>query len=130
MFKGEEKEMITVNEWANIKILREKGSSIKQIARILKMSRNTVRKALRNESFKDYAGSKKTEASKSKSNVAAYHEKILKMLIKDKFIGSRIFAELKKIGYGGSKTAFYEYLAKVKGSVNLSKLSMRYEINC
>jgi len=126
MFKGE-REMITVDEWSSIRILKEKGNSIKQIARSLKVSRNTVRKALRSESFKDYAGSGKTELSKSKSAVAAYHEKILKMLVKDKFIGSRILSELKKLGYTGSKTAFYEYLAKVKGSVNLSKISMRYE---
>jgi transposase len=119
--------MITVDEWASIRVLKEKGNSIKQIAKILKMSRNTVRKVLRSESFKDYAGGTKTEVSRSRSKAAAYHEKILEMLVKDKFIGSRILNELKKIGYSGSKTSFYEYLAKVKGSVSLSKLSMRYE---
>jgi transposase len=123
----EKKEMINVEEWASIKILKEKGNSIKQIAKILKMSRNTVRKALRNASFKDYAGNTETELPKSRSNVAAYHEKILEMLVKKKFIGSRIFIELGKDGYSGSKTAFYEYLAKIKGSINLSKLSQRYE---
>jgi len=59
--------------------------------------------------------------------VAAYHEKILEMLIKDKFIGSRTFVELGKIRYSGSKTSFYEYFAKVRGSVNISKLCQRYE---
>jgi len=119
--------MITVEEYASIKILWEKGNKIKQIAKILKVSRNTVRKALRNTSFKDYAGSRKTELPKSRSNVAAYHEKILRMLIKDKFIGSRIFDEVVKVGYKGSRTAFYDYLKKVKGSVNISKLTQRYE---
>jgi len=119
--------MITVDEWASIRVLKEKGNSIKQISKILKMSRNTVRKVLRSESFKDYAGSGRTELARSKSAVAAYHDKILEMLIKDKFIGSRILTEIKKLGYDGSKTAFYEYLSRLRSSVNLSKLSMRYE---
>lgn len=127
MFKGEKKEMISVDEYASIKILHKKGNGIKQIAKILKMSKNTVRKALRSDSFKGYIGDKKDNILKSKSSVAVYHEKILEMLIKDKFIGSRIFDELVKIGYKGSKTSFYEYFAKVKGSVNISKLCQRYE---
>ena len=119
--------MITVDEWASIRVLKEKGNSIKQIAKILKMSRNTVRKVLRSESFKDYGGSKKTEITRSKSKAASYHEKILEMLVRDKFIGSRILIEIKKLGYDGSKTSFYEYLSRLRSSVNLSKLSMRYE---
>jgi len=87
--------MITVDEWASIRVLKEKGNSIKQIAKILKMSRNTVRKVLRSESFKDYGGSKKNEIVRSKSKAAAYHEKILEMLIKDKFIGQEYLQRLK-----------------------------------
>lgn len=119
--------MIRVDEWASIKILWEKGNSIKKISKLLKMSRNTVRKALRNESFKEYAGEEKSELFKSRSNAAAFHEKILEMLVKEKFIGSRMFIELGKIGYNGSKTAFYDYLRKLKGEVNISKISQRYE---
>ncbi len=86
MFK-EGKGMLTLDEWASIKILREKGHGIKEISRLLKMSKNTVRKALRSDSFKEYSGDKKDDILKSRSNVSAYHEKILEMLIKDKFIG-------------------------------------------
>jgi transposase len=126
MFKGE-KEMITLEEWASIKILSEKGHGIKKISKLLKVSRNTVRKALRSGSFKDYAGKTNSGLPKSRSNVAKFHEKILEMLVKDKFIGSRIFIELEKLGYDGSKTAFYDYLRKIKGEVNISKISLRYE---
>jgi len=119
--------MISVDEWASIKILWEKGHGIKKISKLLKMSRNTIRKALRNRSFKDYVGSEKRGLSKSRSKVAAYHEKILEMLVKQKFIGSRIFIEISKLGYSGSKTAFYDYLARIKGEVNISKISQRYE---
>ena len=38
--------MIIVNEWASIRILSEKGHSLKKISKLLKMSRNTVRKAI------------------------------------------------------------------------------------
>jgi len=126
MFKGE-KEMIRVDEWASIKIPWEKGHSIKKISKILKLIRNTVRKVLRYKSFKEYAGNKKNDLSKSRSNVSKFHELILKMLVKDRFIGSRILIELSKAGYSGSKTAFYDYLAKLKDEVNLSKISQRYE---
>ncbi len=40
-----------------------------------------------------------------------------------------IFIELRKLGYSGSKTAFYDYLRRLKGQVNISKLSLRYETN-
>jgi len=118
--------MITVNEWASIKILSEKGHSIKKISRLLKMSRNTVRKAIRSQGYKEYAGREKS-VIKSRSNVAKYHDHIIRMLIKDRLIGSRIFNELIAIGYKGSKTAFYDYLRKIKGGLNLSKISTRYE---
>jgi len=118
--------MITVDEWASIRVLKDKGNSIKQIAKILKMRRNTVRKVLRSESSKDYGGNKKNEIARSKSKAAAYHEKILEMLIKDKFIGSRILTEIKKLGYGGSKTSFYEYLSRLK--LKCKSLQVEYEI--
>ena len=127
MFKGEKKEMITLDEWASIKILLEKENMIKKIPKLLEMSRNTVRKALRNASFKDYANGTKTETSGSHLNVASYHEKILEMLVKEKFIGSRIFIELGSLNNKGSKTAFYDYLAIIKDRVNLLKLSQRDE---
>ncbi len=113
--------MLTLYEWASIKILKEKGHGIKEISRLLKMSKNTVRKALRSDSFKEYSGDNKDDVLKSRSNVSAYHEKILEMLIKDKFIGSRIFIEIRKLGYSGSKTAFYDYLRRLKGQVNILK---------
>ena len=118
--------MITVNEWASIRILSEKGHSIKKISRLLKMSRNTVRKAIRSQGYKDYSGGEKP-VTKSRSEVAKYHDHIIKMLIKDHYIGSRIFNELISIGYKGSKTAFYDYLRRIKGGLNLSKISTRYE---
>ena len=118
--------MITVDEWASIRILSKKGHGIKKISRLLKISRNTVRKAMRSQSYKGYTGREKS-GPKSRSEVAKYHDQILKMLIKDRFIGSRIFTELNAIGFTSSKTAFYDYLRRIKGGLNLSKISQRYE---
>jgi len=125
MFKGG-REMITVEEWASIRILNKKGHGIKKVSKLLKISRNTVRKAMRSQSYKGYTGRGKS-GPKSRSEVAKYHDHIIKMLIKDRFIGSRILNELKAIGFTGSKTAFYDYLRGIKGGLSISKISQRYE---
>ena len=119
--------MITMNdEWASMRILSEKGHGVKKISRLLNISRNTVRKAIRSPGYKEYSGGEKP-VTKSRSEVAKYHDHIIRMLIKDRYIGSRILNELIAIGYKGSKTAFYDYLRRIKGGLNLSKISTRYE---
>lgn len=116
--------MIKVEEWTTIRLLKEKGYSIRRIALTLHISRNTVRKAIRKGSFREYSyGNHK----KSKSRVAKYHNEIIEMILNKKFIGSRIIEELKKKGYSGSPTAYYDYVRKIKCSINLSKISERYE---
>ena len=40
-------------KWQQVKVLGENGASIKEIARRLKLSRNTVRKYLRRDSIVD-----------------------------------------------------------------------------
>ena len=113
-----------MNEWTAIRLLRDKGQSIKKISVIMKVSKNTVRKVLRRGSYKEYRGENRRE---SKSKVAVWKDEILKMLVKDNYIGSRILNELKTKGFGGSATAFYDYLARIKREVDLSKISERYE---
>ena len=116
--------MIKVEEWTTIRLLKEKGYSIRKIALTLHISRNTVRKAIRKVSYREYCyGNHK----KSRSRVAKYHNEIIEMILVKKFIGSRIIEELKKKGYSGSPTAYYDYVRKIKCSINLSKISERYE---
>ena len=119
--------MIKVKEWVSVKLLYEKGQSIKKIARLLKISRNTVRKIIKSESYRKYGEANKTNMNKSKSKAARYHEEIIRMLIKEKYIGTRIFEELQKLGFKGSRTALYDYLRKLKGNIKLSNISERYE---
>jgi predicted DNA-binding protein (UPF0251 family) len=47
----EKKRVINVDEYASIKTTSQKGNRIKQAARVLKVSKNTIRKALRSDSF-------------------------------------------------------------------------------
>ena len=119
--------MIPVNIWTSVKLLREKGHSIKKIARLLSISRNTVRKALRQDSYLEFHDSGKSNTRPSRSQVAPFHDRIVEMLIKQQFIGSRIFNELKAQGYHGSRTALYEYLRQLKGALALSTICERYE---
>ena len=63
----------------------------------------------------------------TKSKWSEYEEKIIHMYYVKKFIGSRIYEELKKLGAKGSKTGFYEYFKKIKKQNNSKKIHQRYE---
>jgi transposase len=47
--------MITLEDWVDIRSLQRDGLSIREIARTLALSRNTVRRYLRNESTPHYS---------------------------------------------------------------------------
>ena len=49
------------------------------------------------------------------------------MLVVDHFIGSRILEGIRSLGYRGSQTAFYDYLAKIKADEGKTKACIRYE---
>ena len=113
--------------WTSIKVLKEKGQSIKKIARELRISRNTVRKVLRKGSYREFRNTDEVKAKVSRSHAAQFHDQLIEMLIKQKFIGTRIFNEIKTQGYEGSRSALYEYLRHLKGALALSKICERYE---
>lgn len=111
-----------MDEWTTIRLLNRKGKGIKAIAKELKISRNTVRKALRSDVKPKYNLTKPR-----KSILDKYKLVIEEMLYKNKFIGSRILNELREKGYKGSDRTFYLYLQKINGKKNLDKISMPYE---
>jgi transposase len=113
--------MITVEEWTTIRTLHAKGQSQRSIARLLNISRNTVKRALQGDHVPKYQ-----RAKTSDSQLEPFREQIEQMLFVDQFIGSRIFNELKKLGFQGQKSAFYDYLSKIKTSKQLSKISKPY----
>lgn len=103
-------EVKDVHDWIAVKRLFKKGVKIKQIARQLKMSKNTVKKLLKQESEPQY------QRQKYPTKIDPYKEQIQTWYISPEydFIGTRIFKELKKIGYQGSSGPVYRYLRTLK----------------
>ena len=120
----EVRKVVTMDEWITIKTLYNKGYSIRKIAKTLHKSRNTIRKYLKDSNIPKYT---KTEKYITKSKWSQYEENIMHMYYVKKFIGSRIYEELKKLGAKGSKTGFYEYFKKIKKQNNSRKIHQRYE---
>ena len=105
-----------MDEYITIKTLYNKGTSIRSIATMLKISRNTVKKYLKEDKVPQY-GNDSEESSdallKSKSKWHIYHKQIIDMYYNKRFTGSRIFKELKRKGALGSESGFYEYYTSV-----------------
>ena len=113
--------MIEMDEWTTIRCLKNKDYSTRKIAKIVKKSRNTVKKTI-----KDHQGPKYNMKKPRKSSLESFKEHIETMIYKQNFIGSRIFEEIRKIGYKGSSSAFYNYLKKINGAKNTNKISKPY----
>ena len=113
--------MIKMEEWTTIRCLKNKGYSIRKIAKILNKSRNTIKKAIN-----DHQGPKYNIKIPRISSLEAFKEQIETMIYKHNFIGSRILEEIKKIGYKGSSSAFYNYLKTINGAKNTNKISKPY----
>ena len=107
--------------WATIRYLRAQGKAIKQIARELGISRNTVRLALQREGPPCYE-----RPTRPKSKLEPYRE-FIQELRGQGLIGSRILRELKKRGYDGSQPSFYCYLRTLKREEPDSRVCLRYE---
>ncbi len=99
--------MIRMEDWVTIRNLRERGYSIRRISRELKVSRSTVKRALKGNSSPKYSRKERPNLK-----LEPFKEEISEMLAK-KFIGTRILKELKKIGYQGSKSPLYRYFKKL-----------------
>jgi len=103
--------VITMNDWITIKNLKAKNPSmsLREIARFLHVSHNTVKKALEGESPPVYQRQEKTNP-----DIEPFKEVIFEMVNVKKFRGSRILEEIKSKGYKGGKTSFYFYLKKIR----------------
>lgn len=100
--------MITMEDWVTIKNLSKKGKSKREIAKLLGISRNTVKRTLQNDVPPEYI--RKTVINQS---LAPFTEAIEEGIWVKHFLGSRIFNDIVSKGYTGSRTAFYRYLQKV-----------------
>lgn len=108
--------------WTTIRFLHAQGKSIKAITAELGVARNTVRLALRREGPPAYA-----RPPRPNPQLAPFVDEIERMVVVERFIGSRVLRELKARGYGGGQTALYAYLRQRKAAQPDPRLSVRFE---
>ena len=98
--------MKDVRDWYTVKNMHNKGVSIKQIARELNMSKNTVKSLIKKEEEPKYS------RSVSPTSIDDYKDKIREWYLDKRYayIGTRIFNELSKLGYQGTINPIYRYL--------------------
>ncbi|MGA9291198.1 MAG: IS21 family transposase, partial [Ignavibacteriaceae bacterium] len=99
-----------MEDWVTIKNLKKHNPKLgtRQIARLLGVSRNTVKKALQRIEVPVYKRQKRISA------LEPFRDIISEMANVKHFKGSRILNEVRSKGYRGSQTAFYDFLSKVK----------------
>jgi len=114
--------VISVEAWTTIRYLHAQGLGIRRIAQEVGLARNTVRAALRAERPPQYR-----RPPRPNPQLAPFAEPIATMLFEQRFIGSRILRELRRLGYGGSQTALYAHLAALKAARAEGRAVMRYE---
>ena len=105
-----------------IRFLHAQGKSIKAIAAELGVARNTVRLAVRREEAPVDA-----RPARPNPQLAPFAEEIERMVVVERFIGSRIVRELTARGYTGGETAVYAFLRQRKEARPDPRLTMRYE---
>jgi len=93
--------------WQQVKALRVQGFHVKQIARRLKLSRNTVRKYLRSADPPEFHAREYTK--KSDPYIGE-----IKGMIKKGFIGTRIHEELVELGFTGSLSSVERIIHTIK----------------
>ncbi|MEW6215776.1 MAG: helix-turn-helix domain-containing protein [Nitrospirota bacterium] len=101
--------MLTMEEMVKAKVLEEQGYSIRQIARKLGKSRNTVRKALRQEGAVEY---KRAEVSSKLEPYKGYIQ--AKIEQESMYTASRLFREIKGLGYAGSSRLVRLYVEEIR----------------
>jgi len=102
--------MKDVQDWVTVKRLYRSGMKIKAISRQLKMSKNTVKRLIKLKEEPTYI------RVVNMTKVDTYKDQIRTWYLEPEFnfIGTRIFRELKILGYMGSIGPVYRYLNILK----------------
>jgi len=93
--------------WQQVKALCAQGFHVKQLARRLKVSRNTVKKYLRSSDPPEFQAREYTRKSDP-------YESEIKAMIKKGFIGTRIHEELTALGFAGSLSTVERVIHTIK----------------
>jgi transposase len=115
--------MLVAEEAVEIRVLRRQGKSIRKIARLLNLSRNTVRRYLRNDGLPHY----QREPSPSKlDRYKQYLAKRVKAAAPDWIPATVLLHELKALGYSGEYSILKEHLATLRPTAKPDPL-VRFE---
>lgn len=114
--------MIKVDQFMDIKLLSQQGHSIRDIARLTGLSRNTVRKVLRGQH------SMKVEASTRTSCLDPFKDYLRGRYLEHGLSAVRLLAEIRPMGYEGSIATLRRYLRTLKHEARRhAKLTVRFE---
>lgn len=117
--------MYDLQDWAAVQRVYKQTKSKRKTAKILNMSKNTVKKLLKEDHEPVY------KRSIYYSKIDPYKEQIIEWCCEPYcFNGTRIFRELKARGYHGSKGPIYRYLSKIDEDIGdhiSSKATVRHE---
>ena len=115
--------MISMYKWSRIKSMRARGKSIRMIAKELGISRNTVRRYVRQGGPPRYE-----KSAKECKRVTEGFEERVKELLKGEYIGTEIFERLKGEGYRGSLSSIYRLIKAVREDEEKGiKVTSRFE---
>ena len=95
--------MLTQDLWSEIRFMRKMGKSIKKISRVLSISKNTVRKALRSDLYQPY-----TRENSKPGLLSEFIPFLTERAPQVDFNAVTLLRELKKQGYTGSYTILKE----------------------
>jgi transposase len=114
--------MIKVDQFMNIKELKQHGHSIRDIAILTGHSRNTIRKVLRGEhTLKAHSAPRTSQLDPFKDYLRTRYEE-------HHLSAVRLMAEIGPMGYTGSLATLRRYLRTLKGeALRLGKLTVRFE---
>jgi transposase len=114
--------MIKVDQFMDIKLLKQQGHTIRDIARLTGHSRNTIRKVLRGEH------DLKFHAPPRASCLEPFHEYLRGRFQEFGLSAVRLWAEIKPMGYTGSLVTLRRWLRTLKRDlVRQGKLTLRFE---
>lgn len=111
-----------MEEWTTIRYLHAQGKSIRTIASELSVARQTVRRALEDESKPRYK-----RPPRPNPKLEPYEAQVRELYFGKHLNGSRIFRELQQLGYRGGSSALYTYLRRVRQAKPSGKTTMRFE---
>ncbi len=114
--------MIKAEDWMDIKMMYKEGYSIRAIAKISGLSRNTVRRVVLEKVPKEF---KKVKRGSKLDEYKGYIEKRYK---ESELSAIRIKQEIEKMGYDGSATILRRYIRSLGSKeIEYKKMTVRFE---